>query len=197
MGMAMTDALAGYRRQINERKVAVLRFPASKPCPVEPGQHHSLQSCVIEIESVHRKIIKGKEAEWHVTFIRHEPDHKHFLRQSPPVHASSEQDANLDLSKAERARRDGNYTGTTYSAMPNEPESVGPDWEDKRAPERELQRQEERRARVTAQRNDAEVDKLAARVKQVGKQVGRNGVDLTPALADIYERLAKLERDAA
>jgi hypothetical protein len=188
-----SDPLAGYRRQINERKVAVLRFPASKPCPVEPGQHHSLQSCVIEIESVHRKIIKGKEAEWHVTFIRHEQDKVNLLRQSPPVHASSEQDANLDLSKAERARRDGNYTGTTYSAMPHEPESVGPDWEDKRAAERELQRQEERRARMTEAREREEAEKAIARFKtEIRGKVGK-GKDLTPLLADVFERLARDE----
>lgn len=193
----MSDPLAGYRKQINERKVAVLRFPASKPCPVEAGERYPHQSCVIEIESVHRKIIKGKEAEWHVTFIRHEQDKINLLRQSPPVHASSEQDANLDLSKAERARRDGNYTGTTYSAMPNEPESVGPDWQDKRAPERELQRQEERRARMTEAREREEAEKAAARFKHelLGK-VGK-GKDLTPLLADVFERLARDEREAA
>lgn len=50
---------------------------------------------------------------------------------------------------------------------------------------------------MTVERNDAEVDRAAAMLKQVGRTVGRKGVDLTPHLAEIYERLAQMERDAA
>jgi phage protein D len=185
------DPLAGYRKAINERKVSVLRYPASEPCPVGEGQFYKLQSCVIEIERPHRKIVKGKPAEWHVTFIRHEQDRVNLLRQSPPVHATGEQDASLNMTQAERARRDGNYTSTTYAAMPHEPESVGPDWQDKGAAERELKRQESRRA-LRAERDARDAARL---VKAQGARVilesAKMGRDITPLLADIFARLKR------
>ena len=193
----MSDPLAGYRQDINEGKVRVLRYPASKPCPLRVAERYPLQSCVIEIERVIRKLIKGKEAEWHVTFIRHEQDRAYMLRFTPPAHAERNDRKDADAATIERARVESAYTSTTHSASPHEPESVGPDWEDKHKAERELKRQKAREERLSVDRMEAEVDKAAARLKQVGKTVSRKGVDLTPALADIYERLAKLEQDAA
>lgn len=191
------DPLAGYRKAINAREVKVLRWPADKPCPVKRGERFTLQSCVIEIDTVNRKLVKGKAAEWHATFIRHEQDRINLLRFTPPTRAPHQSDSQLGMTETEKARREGNYTSSLKSASPHEPESVGPDWVDKNAPERELRRQEERKAAMTTERADAEVDKAAARLKQVAKTLGRNGHDLTGLLADVYERLAREEREAA
>ena len=141
----MKDPLAGMRLGIAERKIKVLRWPADVPCPVKKGDRFEIRGVVIQIESINRKIVKGAPAEWHATFIRHEPDRVHLLRQAPPVHAGSEKDLDLDISAEERARRDGNYTSSRVSAMPMEPESVGPEWEDPRAAEKELMRQTARK----------------------------------------------------
>jgi hypothetical protein len=193
----VTDPLAGKRKAINEGKVTVLRYPASKPCPVRPGERHALQSCVIEIERVIRKLIKGKEAEWHVTFIRHEEDRPYLLRFTPPAHADRDDRRDADASAIERARVESAYTSTTHAASPHEPESVGPDWEDKHKAERELERQKAREERMTVDDNEEAVKKLAARVKQVGLTRARGGHDLTHLLADVYERLAAEEQEAA
>ena len=133
------------RRDIAERKLKVLRWPAEGPCPVEKGQRFEIRGVIIEIETINRKIVKGAPAEWHATFVRHEPDRVHLLRQAPPVHAGSEKDLDLDISAEERARRDGNYTSSRVSAMPMEPESVGPEWQDPKAAEREVMRHEARK----------------------------------------------------
>jgi hypothetical protein len=143
----VSDPLAGYRKQINEGRVTVLRFPASKPCPVRPAERYPLQSCVIEVERVIRKLIKGKEAEWHVTFIRHEQDRPYMLRFTPPAHADSGKRTDPDASSVERARVESAYTQSAHSASPHEPESVGPYWKDKGMAERELARQDARAER--------------------------------------------------
>lgn len=193
----MTDPLQGQRKAVNERTTTMLRWPAKKPCPVSKGDRYELQSCVIEIDTVSRKIIKGRPAEWQATFIRHEQDTVNLLRFTPPTRAPRAEDSSIGLTDTEKARREGSYTSTAHAASPHEPESVGPDWEDKHAAERELARQTEGKARMTADRQDAEVDKAAARLKQVGRTLGRNGRDLTHMLDDVLERLAREEGEAA
>jgi len=194
----MKDPLAGFRRAILNREVTVLRYPADhEPLPERGAKYPVGQNLVIEIEKVGRKIIKGQPAEWHVTFIRHEKDVPQLLRFTPPTRAPGNQDGALDLTATERARRESAYTSTSHSASPHEPESVGPDWKDTRKAERELERQEARKARLNVERQDQEVERAAARVKQVGKTLGAKGIDLTDELAGIYERLADAERKAA
>jgi hypothetical protein len=144
-GSTVKDPLAGMRLSIAEKTIKVLRWPADEPCPVEKGEKFEVRGAVIEIETINRKIVKGAPAEWHATFIRHEPDRVHLLRQNPPVHAGSEKDLDIALPAAERARRDGNYTSSRVSAMPMEPESVGPDWIDPRSAERSLLHKEARK----------------------------------------------------
>ena len=151
------------RRDIAERKLRVLRWPADKPCPVEKGQRFKVSWFEIEIETINRKIVKGAPAEWHATFIRHEPDRYNFLRQAPPVHAGSEKDLDLDISAAERARRDGNYTASLVSSVPHEPESVGPDWIDPHIEEREERRRKERKE-IERQRANAQVHAQLGRI---------------------------------
>lgn len=149
----MADPLAGFRKSIAEGKVKVLRWPADEECPVEKGQRYKIRGVEIEIESIKRKINKGQPAEWHVTFIRHEPDRVFLLRQAPPVHAGSEKDRDIDLNATERARRDGSYTSSRVSAVPHEPESVGPEWSDPNAAQREEWRRMAR-AQVEKERQD-------------------------------------------
>ena len=141
----MNDPLKGMRRKIANGEVKVLRWPADQPCPVQNGDRFKVQGIEIEIHSVKRHIAPGKPVEWHATFIRHEKDRVYLLRQAPPVHATHETLEDISVSKAERARRDGNYTSSRVSAVPDEPESVGPDWKDDMAEKRRLRHQQERR----------------------------------------------------
>lgn len=88
-----------------------------------------------------------------------------------------------------------------------EVEGVPRDWHDKGVAHRKMKRQEaiadersafmdsEESRKMVVEQAEAEVDKLAARVKQVGKQSGRRGRYLTGMLDDIYARLAEEERD--
>ena len=140
----MTDPLQGMRRAIAQGKMRVLRWPADRECPVDKGQRFKVQSIEIEIETIQRKIVKGKPPEWHATYIRIEKDRVHLLRQAPPVHATHEKDNNLDNGLAEQARRDGNYTSSHLTAVPQEPETVGPDWKDPNAEKRKLRHKEHR-----------------------------------------------------
>jgi len=198
----MKDPLAGKRTAINDRTMKTIIWPAmddegrTVPCPVAKGDRFTLRSCVIEIETISRSL-RGGVAEWHARFIRHERERVYLLRFTPPTRPPSEDDSHLGLSQEERAKREGMYTSSRHSASPHEPESVGPDWKDTRKAERELERQDARKARLDVERQDREVDRAAARVKQVGKTLGAKGVDLTDELADIYARLAEMERKAA
>lgn len=179
------------RRDIAERKLQVLRWPADGPCPVEKGERFKVLGFVIEIETIQRKLIPGKPAEYHVTFIRHEPDRVYLLRQGKPVNADQKKDVDIDLPAAERARRDGEYTASRVSAMQMEPESVGPEWKDKHAPRNEERRQRDR----SAVRGEDEVRKHIRRMKlqasRVVLETHRGGKDITHMLADIYARLAQ------
>lgn len=194
----MSDPLVGYREGINDGNVRRLIWPADRPCPVEVGQRFRLRSCEIEIESVQRRIVKGRAPEWQATFIRHETESVYLLRRTPPTHTGSEQDARLNLSQTERARRDGNYTSSRVAAVPAEPESVGPDWHDRDATARELERQNDRKAAAMEQDRDAhdraEIQRAKARLTQVATEASRKGRDLTSLLDDVYARLAREER---
>lgn len=149
----MKDPLAGKRAAINDRDVTVLIWPAvdsqghTPPCPVAKGDRFTLRSCVIEIEQPARKLPKGRKAEWHATFIRHETERPQLLRSAPPKRPPSEDDAHLGLTQTERARREGMYTASRFAALKDEPESVGPDWKDEGVGEREQRRLEAQRER--------------------------------------------------
>jgi hypothetical protein len=140
----MSDPLKGMRRAIAQGKMRVLRWPADQDCPVEKGERFKVQSIEIEIDSIQRKIVKGKPPEWHATYVRHEKDRHYYLRQAPPVHATHEKDQDLDADMAERARKDGHYTSSRLTAVPDEPETVGPDWKDPGAEKRRLRHKEHR-----------------------------------------------------
>lgn len=179
------------RRDIAERKLQVLRWPADGPCPVEKGERFKILGFVIEIETIQRKLIPGRPAEYHVTFIRHEPDRVYLLRQGKPVNADQKKDVDIDLPAAERARRDGEYTASRVSSMQMEPESVGPDWKDKQAPQNEERRQ---RSRMEMRRED-EVRKVSRQLKlhadRVIHETHSQGRDITYMLSDIFARLAQ------
>lgn len=193
----MTDPLAGQRRAINARTARILTWPHDAGCPVKVGDRFKLASCEVEITRVKESIKPGRDPLWVAEFTRHEQERTYFLRAAPPAHADGEEDTRLDAASIKKAGVESAYTSSPVAAIQNEPESVGPDWEDKGMAERELRRQEERKARMTTERAEAEVDKAAARLKQVGRTLGRNGRDLTPLLDEIYERLAREEREAA
>lgn len=159
----MTDPLAGKRTDIAHGKIRRLIYPAAtkhdpprpRPCPVAKGERIQVRKWLtIEIEKVSRKLVRGKPAEWHVTFIRHEADRPQLLRRVPSglPRKSNETDG---LSDVERARRDSHYTTSPRLAIVGEPESVGPDWEDKGTVKREMDRQSARAEREAEQREAA------------------------------------------
>jgi len=187
---------------VNERKARILQWPHGDSCPVRVGDRFELQSCVIEITRV-RESLKAADEEgrprslWIAEFTRHEEERPQLLRFVPPTRQPSHKDENLDLSETERARRESAYTSTSHAASPHEPESVGADWVDEGAGQRELARQKERKARALEIRNKEAIESTAARLKQVGHTLGAKGRDLTPMLADIIERMDKEHKEVA
>ena len=192
-GEGMKDPLAGKRRDIMARKVKVLIWPAVDDngfmlgCPVEKGQRFDVSGVpVIEIERVTRKLPAGRKAEWHATFIRHEVDRPQLLRRVPSGLPSSDRE-HVGLSDVEKARVDGNYTSSlALSVGREEPESVGPDWEDMGVAERAKNRIEARselRAEEEAERAN----------RQVRAELGRVLKGLTPE--NKLALLAQIQRD--
>jgi hypothetical protein len=193
----MSDPLKGQRRAVLSGEINVFRWPHKGPCPVSVGNRFPVGHIEVEITRVKESLKAGRLPLWIAEFTRIEPDTVHLLRSAPPAHDDGAEQHDLDDREIRKAAAASAYTSSPYAAVPNEPESVGPDWEDKKRGERELERQQARKARMTVEQSDAEVDKAAARLKQVGKTLGRNGRDLTELLADVYERLAEEEREAA
>jgi hypothetical protein len=193
----MSDPLKGQRRAVLSGEINVFRWPHKGPCPVSVGNRFPVGHIEVEITRVKESLKAGRLPLWIAEFTRIEPDTVHLLRSAPPAHDDGAEQHDLDDREIRKAAAASAYTSSPYAAVPNEPESVGPDWEDKKRGERELERQQVRKARMTVEQSDAEVDKAAARLKQVGKTLGRNGRDLTELLADVYERLAEEEREAA
>ena len=185
----MNDPLKGMRRKIANGDMRVLRWPADRDCPVEKGQRFKVMGIVIQIHSIERRIQAGKPVQWHATYIRHEPDRVYLVRQSQPARATHEKPEDVTLDMAERARRDGNYTSSRVAAMPMEPESVGPDWKDKRRLERERQRQEAMKQirRKKYERDTSRRVKIA--VEQKFKELNAKDCDYMPLVAEIYEIL--------
>lgn len=203
-GHRMKDPLAGKRRGIINRETKVLIWPAvnnegvTVPCPVEKGDRFNVSGVpVIEIEKVARKLPAGRRAEWHATYIRHEVDRPQLLRRVPSGLPSSDRE-HVGLTEQEKARRESAYTSSlALSLGREEPESVGPDWDDPGVAEREMNRQKAVSSRMTEERILKEATNAAARVKQEIIERGAKGEDLTHLLADIYERLAVEGKEAA
>lgn len=158
---------------------------------MEKGQRFKVMGIVIQIHSIERRITAGKPVEWHATYVRHEPDRVYLMRQAPPAQATNEKPEDVTLDMAERARRDGNYTSSRVAAMPMEPESVGPDWKDKKRLEREQLRQEALRQirRKKYQRDTSRRVKIA--VEQKFKELNARDCDYMPLVAEIYEILER------
>lgn len=202
-GEGMKDPLAGKRRDIMARKVKVLIWPAvgengvTLPCPVEKGQRFDVSGVpVIEIENVSRKLPAGRRAEWHATYVRHEVDRPQLLRRVPsglPSKASE----HVGLTEQEKARRESAYTSSlALSLGREEPESVGPDWDDPGVAEREEQRRKALVEVNTEEANRKAARKIRAKLDDVPR-LGRMGKDLTPQLEDIYRRLNDAMEEAA
>lgn len=199
----MKDPLAGKRKAIARKDVTVLIWPAvnSKgellPAPVAKGERYEVHGVPeILIESCNRKLPAGKPPEWHATFVRLEVDRPQLLRRVPSGLPSSADRAD-GRSDVERARVESAYTSSARLALVDEPESVGPDWKDPGVAEREKNRQEAVKARMSEERVLREATNLAARVKQEVIERGSKGEDLTHLLADVYARLAKERKEAA
>lgn len=132
------------KRSIAHEETRRLTWPASQPCPVAKGDRFPIRKWLtIEIDKISRRIPKGKPAEWHAEFIRHEADRPQLLRRTPAGLPLQPHEM-AGLTEIERARRDGNYTSSPGLALIKEPESVGPDWHDPGVAEREQKRKQER-----------------------------------------------------
>lgn len=182
------------RRDIAERKLQVLRWPADGPCPVKKGERFKILGFVIEIETIQRKLIPGKPAEYHVTFIRHEPDRVYLLRQGKPVNADQKKDVDIDLPATERARRDGEYTASRVSALHMEPESVGPDWFDYKRAKRERDHQNDLKEMKRRKYHNDSRRRLKLALEQVIRENTKRGYDITPLMQDILARLEQEKR---
>lgn len=197
----MKDPLAGKRKAIARKETAVLIWPAVGeegvllPAPVSKGERFAVHGVpMIQIESCNRKLPAGKPAEWHATFVRLEVDRPQLLRRVPSGLPSSSDmaDGRTDI---ERARVESAYTSSARMAIVDEPESVGPDWKDGKAAERDLGRRKdaaEIRALDFARKENR---RFKSEVAETMKQMIGSGRDLTPLLNDIYERLARERRD--
>lgn len=159
---------------------------------VKKGELYHLSAGTIRIDKVSGKLVTGKGREWAVSFTLLREDRPQLLRRVPsglpdgPGHSAGGSDI-------ERARIESAYTSSPRQAIVDEPESVGPDWEDMGRAERETRRQKAVNDRMTEEKILVEATKLAARVKQEVIERGANGKDLTPLLSDVYERLAQDE----
>lgn len=183
------DPLRGHRWAL-ARGAHVVTYPADHPCPVSKGERFTISGAVLVVESIAQKL-HTRPPVWQVTFSRIEADRPNLLRATPPARARRTPYDDLDADAVRRAAIDSAYTTSPVAAMSQEPESVGPDWRDTRAPERELERQEARRARMAQTAGEDEVDRAAARLKQVGRERLRAGHDVADLLADVMARLAR------
>ena len=188
----MTDPLKGQRRAVLSGEINVFRWPHKGPCPVSVGNRFPVGHIEVEITRVKESLKAGRLPLWIAEFTRIEPDTVHLLRSAPPVHDDGAEQHDLDDREIRKAAAASAYTSSPYAAVPNEPESVGPDWEDKKRGERELKRQGDRR-QLKAEREAREASRMVrARVKEV--VAGAKGEDLTHMFTDIYARLQK-EKD--
>lgn len=192
------DPLRGHRGRITEiirAGAATFTMPEET---VFKGDRYNLPCGEIRIDKVSKKLVKGQaESEWVVHFTRLVADSPQLLRRVPSGLPDGS-DRVGGSSDTERARIDSAYTSSlTLSLGKEEPESVGPYWQDRNRAEREKERQMAVNERMSEERVLREATNLAARVKQEVIERGAKGQDLTYLLADVYERLAEDEQKAA
>lgn len=159
-------------RKIEEELPAVLSF--SEQPNVEPGDVFVFKSELVngeDLPKVYLRVvstpIRGKKGDWRVNYMKVGFDTDEYLAKST------------------------GYTENPLVAIDDLP--VAPkSWQDAGVGERELRRQMDRKEVL---KQEDEILKAAARLRQVGKQSSRKGRDLTFMLKDIYDRLAEEERE--
>lgn len=178
------DPFLGRRRATADQvrdgaKVIVFAAPGNNPvCPVRKGEIYHLPSGRIQIDTFTRKVIKGREAEWHIEFIRLERDRVLLLRQTVPGPRPYETAKEPTAEEIERARLDGNYTSShdQSDGGTDAGEAVPTDWDDKGAAERrdrarreraEIRGEEDRRREKRAAK--AKIDEAYAALSDEGK----------------------------
>lgn len=135
-----TDPFEGWRVEMAKRirdGQSVLVFPADVECPVRKGEMYHFPSGDILIERVGRKIVKGRQAEWHVEFIRHMNDRLYFLRNTVPAADPEDVVREATVTDIEHARIDGNYSHSKVDGG-DELAAVPPNWQDKGRTERKV-----------------------------------------------------------
>lgn len=133
------DPLYGRRVEIT-RKVRngerMLVF-LEEECPVRKGEMYHLTCGDILIERVGRKIVKGRQAEWHVDFVRHMTDRLYFLRNTVPAADPEDTVREPTITDIQHARIDGNYSHSKVDGGDELP-AVPPDWVDRGRTERKV-----------------------------------------------------------
>ncbi|HTU16328.1 MAG TPA: hypothetical protein VMF31_14160 [Solirubrobacterales bacterium] len=191
------DPFLGRRRSTGDEvregaKVIVFPAPGKNPvCPVLKGEIYHLAGERILVDTVTRKVIKGRDAEWHIGFIRLQRDRVLLLRQTVPGPRQNETVKEPTAEEVERARIDGNYTSSRHQSDggTDAGEAVPTDWVDKGAEaRRDLAR--EHRAEIRG-KEDQLRQKRAAKAK-----IDETYASLSPdGKARLLERI-KAECDA-
>jgi hypothetical protein len=131
------DPFAGRRVEMNRsigRGGKVLVLPASDSTePVMKGEVYHFTCGKILIDKVGRKIIKGREAEWHIEFTFLGVERDFFMRRTPPNLGTPESASETE----EDARIESSYTSNATKAL-DDLATVPPDWEDRGATERKV-----------------------------------------------------------
>lgn len=136
-----SDPLEGRRTEIAKTirgGAELFTMPApTKTPPVQKGEVYHLTCGRIEVESVTRKIVPGRGAEWQIKFIRHLKDRLYFLRSTVPGADPDELVKAPTASDIQHARIDGNYrTEPEHGGDPLP--CVPPDWEDRSRMDRKV-----------------------------------------------------------
>lgn len=125
------DPLAGHRTRIaaavrGGATLFTLPAPDKEP-PVRKGELYHLACGRVEVDSVARRIVAGRPAEWQITFTRHLVDRLYFLRSTVPGADPDELVKAPTSGDIEHARIDGNYR--TEPEVDGDPLAcVPPEW---------------------------------------------------------------------
>ncbi len=178
------DPFAGCRKYTSDlvrggAKMIVFPAPGKDPvCPVSKGEIYHLPGERIQVDTVTRKVMKGREAEWHIGYIRLARDRVLLLRQTVPGPRPYETAKEPTADEIERARIDGNYTSSYEKSDggTDAGEAVPIDWEDRGLDDRrararkdraEIRGEEDRRREKRAAK--ARIDETYAALPPEGK----------------------------
>jgi hypothetical protein len=198
------DPLKGHRARISQTVRSGARafiLPAKDAesnliaCPVKKGELYHLVCGQVLIERVQRRLVKSKDPEWHVDFIRLVTDKDYFLRRTVPA---ADPDVIVKPPTADDIRRatiDGNY----LSGSPDkdgDPLPVVPlDWVDRGREEREARRLTDRRSLQAEEETRRQMKAIKAQMTSVCVGMVRQGLDPAPILERFVDQLKEAQQE--